>query len=210
MDCSHFFAAGTSLDKFVKAYGSKVSKFFFPYEHLTSFEILQETRLPLYEAFFSSLKNENVLENEINSVVRQVLFCSLTDPGRPKTGLEVYEDIKQTWNHEGFQTMMEYLQYYNLDVYPLHKAVTKMARFYEQHSIDLLKETLTLSGAANKILHRSNKGEGIFLFNYKDKDLYQSVRNNIVGGPSIVFSRYEKTNEIVINDEKVCYDVNAL
>ena len=191
MDCSHFVAAGTSLDKFLKAYGSEVSKFFFPYEHLTSFEVLQEPSLPPYEAFFSSLKNENVLENEINTFVRN--GGSLTDPNRPKTGLEVYEDIKQTWDHEGFQTMMDYLQYYNkLDVYPLHKAVTKMARFYEQHSIDLLKETLTLSGAANKILHRSNKGEGIFLFNYKDKDLYQSVRNNIVGGPSIVFSRYEK------------------
>ena len=78
-----------------------------------------------------------------------------------------------------------------------------MARFFEQHSIDLLKETPTLSGAANKILHRSNKGEDIFLFNYKNKDLYQSVRNNIVGGPSIVFVRYEKINETVINDEKV-------
>ena len=128
------------------------------------------------------------MENEINSFVRN--GGSLTDPSSPKTGLEVYEVIKQTWEHEGFQTMMDYLQYYNnLDVYALHKAVTKMARFYEQHSIDLLKETLTLSGAANKISHRSNKGEGIFLFKYKHKDLYQSVRNNVVGGPSIVFSR---------------------
>ena len=78
----------------------------------------------------------------------------------------------------------------------------------------MLKETLTLSGAANEILIRSNKSEGIFLFNYKNKDLYQSVRNNIVGGPSIVFSRYEKTNETAINDEKVKsivgYDANAL
>ena len=131
MDCSLFVVAGTSLDKFLKTYGSEVSKFFFPYEHLTSFEILQETSIPPYEAFFSSLKNENVLENEINSFVRN--GGSLTDPSRPKTGLEVYEDIKQTWDHEGFQTMMDYLQYYNnLDVYPLHKAVTKMARFYEQ------------------------------------------------------------------------------
>ena len=53
--------------------------------------------------------------------------------------------------------MIDYLQFNNnLDVYPLHKAVTKMAQLYEQHSIDLLKETLTLSGAANKILHQSN------------------------------------------------------
>ena len=185
---------------------------FFPYEHLTSFETLQETSLPPYKSFFSSLKNQTVMENEINSFFRN--GGSLDDPNRPKTGLEVYEDIKQTWEKEGFQTMMDYLHYYNnLDVYPLHKAVNKMAQFYEQHPIDLLKETLTLSGAANKILHRSNKGEGFFLFNYKNEELYQSVRNNIVAGPSLVFSRYKKNNETAINDEKVKsivgYDANA-
>ena len=163
--------------------------FSFPTSIITSFEVLQRTSLPPYEAFFSSLKNENVLKGEINGFVRN--GGSLSDPTSSKTGLEVYEDIKQTWEKEGFQTMMDYF-YNNLDVYPLHKSVTKMAQFYEQHSIDLLKETLTLSGAANKILHRSNKGEGSFLFNHKNKDLYQSVRNNIVEGPSILFSRYEK------------------
>ena len=33
IDCSHFVAAGSSLDKFLNAYGSEVSMFFFPYEH---------------------------------------------------------------------------------------------------------------------------------------------------------------------------------
>ena len=98
------------------------------------------------------MKSENNLENEINGFVRN--GGNLNYPTRPKTGLEVYEDIKQTWEKEGIQTKMDYLKYYNnLDVYPLHKAVTKMTQIYEQHSIDLLKEILTLSGAANKILH---------------------------------------------------------
>ena len=52
------------------------------------------------------------------------------------------------------------------------------------------------------------------MFNYKDKELLQSVRNKIVGGPSIVFSRYKKTKETVLYDEKVKslvgYDANAL
>ena len=42
-DCSHFVAAETSLDKFLKTYNSKVGKFFFAYEQLISFEILQES-----------------------------------------------------------------------------------------------------------------------------------------------------------------------
>ena len=154
---------------------------FFSYEHLTSFETLQETSLPPYESFFSSLKIQNVLENEINSFFRY--GGSFNDPNRPKTGLEVYEDIKQTWEKEGFQTMMDYLHYYNnLDVYPLHKAVNKMAQFYEQHPIDLLKETLTLSGAANKNLHRSNKGEGFFCSIIKTRNCMKVFETTLLQG----------------------------
>ena len=36
IDSSHFVVAGTSLDKFLKANGSEVTKVFIPYDHLTS------------------------------------------------------------------------------------------------------------------------------------------------------------------------------
>ncbi len=38
-----------------------------------------------------------------------------------------------------------------------------------KHDIDLLKEVQTLSGAANKILHRFNKGEAVLLFTEKQR-----------------------------------------
>ena len=60
--------------------------------------------------------------------------------------------------------MMDYLQFYNnLDVYPLHKAVTKMAQVSKQHSIDLLKETLTLISAANKSYNDQTRVKEFFV-----------------------------------------------
>ena len=54
----------------------------------------------------------------------------------------------------------------------------------------------------------------VLFFNFKNKELYQSVRGNIVGGPSIVFSHYEKVNQTVIDDANVNsilgYDADAL
>ena len=88
-----------------------------------------------------------------------------------------------------------------MDVEPLHQAVTKLLLFYQEHGIDLLKEVLTLSGAANKILHSFNTGEAIFLFPGTQKALYQQVRKQIVGGPSLVFSRSEKAGVTTIGAE---------
>ncbi len=78
----------------------------------------------------------------------------------------------------------------------------------------MLKEVLTLSGAANKILHSFNKGEAVFLFSEKQKDLFKLVRQQIVGGPSLVFSRHEKVGESIVGNclvqSTVGYDANAL
>ena len=75
-----------------------------------------------------------------------------------------------------------------------------------QHKDHKLRETLTLSGVAIKILHRSNKGEGILLFYIKNYGLYQRVQrvqSKIVGGPSNVSCRYVMVNETVIDDANV-------
>ena len=111
--------------------------------------------------------------------------------------------------------MMDYLNYRNiLDVFQLHRVVEIMPEFHEQRRIFLPIETLTLSGAANKFLHRSNKSEGIFLFGFKNNELYQSVRINVVGGHSIVFSCYEEANETETDDanvkSSVGYDAKGL
>lgn len=55
------------------------------------------------------------------------------------------------------------------------------------------------------------------MFGEEDKDLFYTVKNNIIGGLSIIFHRYAKATETFIrnNPEKPCkrivgYDANAL
>ena len=74
-----------------------------------------------------------------------------------------------------------------------------------------------MSGAANKILHRFNRVKAIFRFGEKHKNLYDLVLKQVVGGPSLVFSRYEKVNKSFIGEDEnnlvksiVGYDANAL
>ncbi len=51
---------GTSLDSWIKSYGIKDHKTFFPYEWLQNLECLEQTQFPEYKSFYSRLKNNYV------------------------------------------------------------------------------------------------------------------------------------------------------
>ncbi len=53
-------AAGTSLDKWLKAYKCEVQKVIFPYEWLDDYNKLNCFKLPFYKHLFSRLKNKNI------------------------------------------------------------------------------------------------------------------------------------------------------
>ena len=61
-----FLVGATSLDKFLEAYGTSEQKGFFPYEWFDDIEKLTDTELPIADAFYSKLKNCNVLETDFN------------------------------------------------------------------------------------------------------------------------------------------------
>ena len=94
VDCKHSVAAGTSLDQLLGAYVSEVNRFYFPYEHLTRFDVLREACMPPYQSSFSFQRKEKVVEIEMNSYLRS--GGSLDAPIYPKTGSDNYDDIKQT------------------------------------------------------------------------------------------------------------------
>lgn len=59
LDMNQFIAPGTSYAKFLKAYGVKEGKGFFPYEWFDNIEKLDYPSLPpVGEAWFSSLKQK--------------------------------------------------------------------------------------------------------------------------------------------------------
>ena len=81
----------------------------------------------------------------------------------------------------------------------MRETVQKLIEFYKTEQIYSLKENLTLSVSANKILHGFNRGVAIFGLDQKSKVSFNLLHKNIVGGPSFVFGRYEKINELFIH-----------
>ena len=193
LDISNFLAAGSSYAGFLKAYGCAENKGFFPYEWVDSLEKLEEEQLPPHSAFYSSLKNKNITEEE-------------------------YSYCQEVWREKKMRSMRDFLTWYNnLDVTPFIEALNKMKTFWQGYGIDMFKDCISLPGIAMKFEMSFLKEQGVFLSAFHTAELYNVFRNNMVGGPAIIFKRYAEASKTCIrNDpEKMCqkvvgYDANAL
>ncbi|XP_048238897.1 uncharacterized protein LOC124129020 [Haliotis rufescens] len=203
LDVTQYLSPGTSYAQFLKAFGVQEKKGFFPYEYLDTPDKLNETRLPpLGEAWYSSLKQKSVLDDGVKSIE------------------ENYAELEEVWRREGMSTFRDFLEWYNnLDVGPFVEAVRAMQRFYFEDGIDLFKTTMSVPGVARQKLFRESRKLGVSfaLFDKRNEDLYHTVKGNVVGGPSIIFTRYHKADQTLIrgHPEKRCkrvvgYDANAL
>ena len=82
-----------------------------------------------------------------------------------------------------------FLKWYNTkDVVPTIEAMQKKIEFYHNKGIAMLKLGCTLPNFANICLHKSTDSK-IYPFTESDKDLLEKIREDMVGGPSIVFTR---------------------
>ena len=87
------------------------------------------------------------------------------------------------------QSFKDFLRWYNKkDVVPTLEAMKKMIEFYHSKRIDMLKLGCTLPNLANICLHSSTNVK-FYPFPEGDKDLLEKIREDMVGGPSIVFTR---------------------
>ena len=68
VDIRHSLDPGFSYAKFLKAYHCEGEKFYFPYEYITSLEILDEEALPPQSAFYSSPIKSNISEEKYEFV----------------------------------------------------------------------------------------------------------------------------------------------
>lgn len=64
LDMVNYLPPGISYDNFLCTFDVSQRKSYFPYEYFTDTSVLRETALPPKEAFFSSLKQCNILENK--------------------------------------------------------------------------------------------------------------------------------------------------
>ena len=72
LDIMNFLSGATSPDSFLKAYKTKETKGFFPYEWFNCPEKVNNKELPPYDSFFSILLNSNPLE-KITTTFRTLL-----------------------------------------------------------------------------------------------------------------------------------------
>ena len=169
LDLSNYLAPGTSYASFLKAFDIAEAKGYFPYSYLDDPAKLDDTHLPSYESFYSDLTETNVLGT-----------------------LENYALVQKIWDDNNMQTFKEYLIYYNnLDTEPMVQGVIKMLEFYKSMQIDVFKTTISLPGIARQLLHNYARDENAWfpLIDAKNKDLFFTIQNNLVGGPSIIFNR---------------------
>ena len=193
VDICNYLAPGVSYDKYLKAYGCDLQKGHFPYEYMDGIEKLEDRALPPQAAFFSQLKNEGISDTD-------------------------YAACQAVWGDNQMTTMRDYLIWYNnRDVTPFLDAIAKQAAFYRDRHIDMFKDGISVPGLS--LLHLFNdlpNDTNFVTFNRTNSDLHKLVKDNIVGGPAIIFHRYhEKDVTKIRGGGETCraivgYDANAL
>ena len=193
VDICNYLAPGVSYDKYLKAYGCELQKGHFPYEYMDDLQKLEDRVLPPQSAFFSRLKNEGISNDD-------------------------YARCQAVWRDNGMETLREYLIWYNnRDVTPFLDAISKQFAFYRDRDIDMFKDGISVPGLS--LLHLFNdlpNDTNFVTFNRTNSDLHELVKDNIVGGPAIIFHRYHEKNVTRIRGggetcrSIVGYDANAL
>ena len=193
LDVTQYLAPGVSYDKYLKAYGCELQKGHFPYEYMDGIGKLEDRALPPQAAFFSQLKNEGISDTD-------------------------YAACQAVWGDNQMTTMRDYLIWYNnRDVTPFLDAIAKQAGFYKHQNIDMFKDGISVPGLSLLHLFNDLPNDTYFtVFNRTNSDLHKLVKDNIVGGPAIIFHRYhEKGITKIRGGSELCrkivgYDANAL
>ena len=77
-----------------------------------------------------------------------------------------------------------------------------MLAFYHKKRIDMLKLGCTLPNLADICLHKSSSAK-FYPFTETDKDLLQKIREDMVGGPTIVFTPKAVVDETFIRNSRI-------
>ena len=191
LDLTNYLAANTSLSAFYKAYNVTNPKGFFAYEWFDSLEKLNYPSLPAREQFYSTLTKSAISEEEYNECLR-------------------------VWNEKNMKQFGDYVKYYNdLDVSGLVEGIEKMMKVKIDDRLDMFKDSVSLPGLTQRYLFRNMGNDYFTVFGEEHKDLYKEMKESVVGGPSIVFCRYQEKGKTLIKGKEVCqritgWDANSL
>ena len=153
LDIIYYIAPGFNYDSFLKAYKADQQKSYFPYEFLDSYNKLSCKQFPEYEAFYSSLNNQNTLEptkdqklssEEAELIGRSPAFKDpITKEERKCVGMSRYTQLRTMFQDNAW-CIRDYLAFYNnLDVGPFIVALENLSGYYKERGIDVFKEALS-------------------------------------------------------------------
>ena len=154
---------------------------------------LKETELPPIEKFYSKLKKKAMAQED-------------------------YDYLKKVWEEKHFKSIHDLLVWYNnADVETLCTALGTHSKIYQEaFSLDMFKDAKSIPGLALRHLFQNLPSDVYFsVFNKKHSDVHTLLRDQMVGGPSIVFNRHQEANKTTIRGQKTTksvqgYDANSL
>ena len=116
------------------------------------------------------------------------------------TYLQLEQEVTSIWDNEHKQSFADFSRWYNnKDVVPTLEAMHKMIEFYHIKAIVMLKLGFTLPNLANICLHKSTDSK-FYPFTEEDKVFLEKIREDMVGGPSIVCTRKAITDETFVRE----------
>ena len=183
LDLKNYLGPGTSLASFLKdTLGeAEEGKGVFPYEFVTDPSLLWTTTSlppPDHDGWKSSVKGgENLLG---------------TDP------LEKWRELERIWERENCRNLGDFLRWYNnLDVVPAVKAVQEgVLDYYRAQGVDLFKQTCSSPGATLRMAMQKVPGDCVLpLVERTHADFHDLLKRNVVGGPSLVFNKWQDNSE---------------
>lgn len=121
-----------------------------------------------------------------------------------------YAEIKT--NYSNLYKLL--VDYNNNDVVPTVEATMKLVKFFKDIKLDMHKDGISIPGLTLKYMWKLKDSQSNFQL-FKAKELYFKYKDNLVGGPSIVFSHYQEKNRTRIRCGKLCqkvigFDANSL
>ena len=103
--------------------------------------------------------------------------------------IEAYDVVAQAWHLNGMHTLFDLLKWYSLlDVRPFLQAVLVYLEQYKDRSLNLFKTASSLPGISlNWAFDTTAKEHKFHLFPPRHNNIGCMMRNNLTGGPSIIF-----------------------
>ena len=215
LDLTNFLGAGTSLKAFYKAYEVTQGKGLFPYSWFSSLDKLDAPGLPARDPEFRKALDSNDEEG----IKRLMPYDPFYDILHLRTiSNEEYDECHSEYNRLEMTKFGDYVKLYNnLDVVGMIEGIEKMSQIYQHQGLCMLKDAVSLPRLSQKIIFRSLTKDDYFVSFGKQHDyIFQELRSKIVGGPSIIFTRYAEANVTKIrNGTEYCqtvegWDANSL